>query len=145
VALAAKATPTPDESKADELDLITVARAARGVPPDVVGWEQIASLFGVTVLTVRRWEHARGLPVVFWPYRDRLGRRRERASGYRDRLLTCVGVRGWTNIGRALGVDGRTARRWEQSRGLPVERDATGHPRIALEALVAWQRGESAR
>lgn len=50
-------------------------------------------------------------------------------------------LRGWKEIGRRLGVDERTAKRWEATRGLPVHR-VPGEPRAPVYAhpaeLSAW-------
>ena len=50
-------------------------------------------------------------------------------------------LRGWKEIGRWFGVDERTVKRWEASRGLPVHR-VPGEPRAPVFAyaheLKAW-------
>ncbi|MCG2841150.1 hypothetical protein L6Q21_09175 [Sandaracinobacter sp. RS1-74] len=50
-------------------------------------------------------------------------------------------LRGWKEIGRRFGVDERTAKRWETTRGLPVHR-VPGEPRAPVFAyeheLKAW-------
>ena len=52
-----------------------------------------------------------------------------------------VRLRGWKEIGRWFGVDERTVKRWEASRGLPVHR-VPGEPRAPVFAyeneLKAW-------
>ncbi|MFQ3665764.1 MAG: hypothetical protein SNJ79_06990 [Sphingomonadaceae bacterium] len=52
-----------------------------------------------------------------------------------------VRLRGWKEIGRFFGVDERTAKRWESSRGLPVHR-LPGEPRAPVYAhadeLAEW-------
>jgi len=52
-------------------------------------------------------------------------------------------LRGWQEIAASLGVDERTVKRWEQSRGLPVHRvpGESRAPVYAFEAeLAAWLR-----
>ncbi|QMW21490.1 MerR family transcriptional regulator [Sandaracinobacteroides saxicola] len=52
-----------------------------------------------------------------------------------------VRLRGWKDIARRLGVDERTVKRWEETRGLPVHR-VPGEARAPVYAyeseLVAW-------
>lgn len=56
-------------------------------------------------------------------------------------VLDAGRLRGWKEIGRRFGVDERTAKRWEATRGLPVHR-VPGEPRapvFAYEAeLASW-------
>lgn len=56
-------------------------------------------------------------------------------------------LQGWKAIGRFLGVDARTARRWEAERGLPVRR-LPGGDRASVWAypgsLSAWLAASSA-
>ncbi len=54
-------------------------------------------------------------------------------------------LRGWKEIGRRFGVDERTVKRWEATRGLPVHRvpGEARAPVYAYEAeLAAWLRAE---
>ncbi len=63
------------------------------------------------------------------------------SAGRNDRL------RGWKEIGRWFGVDERTVKRWEVSRGLPVHR-VPGEPRAPVFAYVnelrIWSDGNPA-
>jgi tetratricopeptide (TPR) repeat protein len=57
-------------------------------------------------------------------------------------------LRGWKEIGRWFGVDERTVKRWESSRGLPVHR-VPGEPRAPVFAyereLREWAERDSSR
>jgi tetratricopeptide (TPR) repeat protein len=68
----------------------------------------------------------------------RHGQERGMAQGLPARLV------GWKAIGAAIGRDARTARRWEQERGLPVHRVAGGGRDVVWadpEALKNWMSG----
>lgn len=48
----------------------------------------------------------------------------------------------WKQIAAALGVNVRTAQKWERERGLPVRRPPGGRGRVAIDAgvLEQWKR-----
>jgi hypothetical protein len=53
---------------------------------------------------------------------------------------------GWKEIGHHLGVDARTAQRWERERGLPVERvDAGARVTADPSALDHWREAATAK
>ncbi len=51
-------------------------------------------------------------------------------------------VTSWKQIAAHLGVNVRTAQKWEKERGLPVRRLPGGRGRVTLDlgAYAAWQR-----
>ncbi|HOI75827.1 MAG TPA: hypothetical protein PLO63_16925 [Syntrophales bacterium] len=49
-----------------------------------------------------------------------------------------VFVHGWKAIGAVLGKSGRTARRWYDTRGLPVRYGVNGRPLGIKHELVRW-------
>ena len=62
-------------------DRETDERAARGLPPDCVGWKAIGDALGISERWAREWERKFNLPVVYWG---------ARAAGYADRLRACA-------------------------------------------------------
>ena len=50
-------------------------------------------------------------------------------------------LKGWKEIATHLGVNIRTAQKWERDRGLPVRRLPGGHGRVAADpaSLDAWR------
>lgn len=100
-------------------------------------WKDIASYFGKSTRTVRRWEAKAGLPVrrpdgrnqriVFavpeeiarWAA-NRFGPRAAQGGGF---VAVPVQVlNGWGEIADYLGKSSRTAQRWEKELHLPVHR-----------------------
>ncbi len=61
-----------------------------------------------------------------------------------DEGVARVRLRGWKEIGRHFGVDERTAKRWEASRGLPVHR-VPGDSRASVFAFADELDGWAAR
>lgn len=62
-------------------DRETDERAAKGQPPDCIGWKSIASALGISERWAREWERRFDLPVVYFG---------ARAAGYTDRLRACA-------------------------------------------------------
>lgn len=52
----------------------------------------------------------------------------------------------WKQIAAHLGVNLRTAQKWERERGLPVRRLPGGHGRVAIDisAIEAWKHARPA-
>lgn len=53
---------------------------------------------------------------------------------------------GWKMIGHFLGVSAKTAKRYHQSRAMPIRREmADGPPRISSDDLLVWEKARYER